>query len=560
MELGHANRYHESQMLQHSKPEGSKGNRGMKKRCAVAAWLAISSVFAPIPVASATWSILIVNGRTKEIAVGSATCLTNFDLQQNLPVVLVDVGAACAQSLVDVGANNRMVIWNELLAGTDPDEIIAILAEINNQHQSRQYGIVDTQWQATTFTGTSAGQWRGGVVGFEGDIYYAIQGNVLTGEPVVEQAELAVLNTPGDLPTKLMAAMEAARAMGGDGRCSCSAIDPTSCGAPPVEFEKSAHIGFMIVARSGDTDGVCTSSQGCANGDYFLELNVPFQTSLDPDPVFQLQDMLDVFRAEHVGRPDAVHSEVVVSPQAVPGIGTHQSSMIIQVVDWQDAPVTDPSLAVTIQHAAGSAGLATIGEVAAIAPGIFGCILSTSGGVGRDRFRVTVNDGIRPVVLIPYPGLILAARADFDMDGDVDLVDFEPLTACMAGPAHPVSPTCPPADFDADLDIDLLNFAEFARSFTAPPCRFLHITQQPVASFHPCGTPFDVIADAMGDPAPQYQWFLNGVAIPGATAAAYHVDSATNADHGFYSCRISNTCESIMTNSVLVRVFPNPCP
>lgn len=511
--------------------------------------------------ARATWSIIIVDGRTKEIAVGSATCLTGFDLQRNLPVVLVDVGAACAQSLVDSNAVNRMVIWNELLNGTDPDAIITILAGLGNQHQSRQYGIADTRWRMTTFTGNNAGQWRGGVTGFAGDLYYAIQGNVLTGAPVVQMAEQAVLNAPGDLSDKLMAAMEAARAMGGDGRCSCSVLAPTSCGAPPPSFEKSAHIGFMIVARTGDIDGVCTAALGCANGDYWMTFNVPFQMSTDPDPVFQLQDLYEAFRLDHIGRPDAVHSLSLVTPPAVPGQGTHAAMLTVQFRDWQDNEVDgSTTLSVSVEHDASSAGLAQIGAVMPMGGGVFAVPLSTTGGVGRDRFRVIADDGVRPVVLIPLPELISAAQSDLDRDGDVDLADYQAWHACRTGPHQPLPDECADADVDDDHDLDLFDDAEFMRTFTAPPCRVLDILQQPVPSFHTCGTPIDVSVGMLADPEAQFQWFLDGVPIPGATAATYHVDSATNADHGFYSCHVANTCGQVMTNSVLVRVFPNPCP
>ena len=37
---------------------------------------------------------------------------------------------------------------------------------------------------------------------------------MITGQPVLDQAEAALRNTPGGIPEKLMAAMEAARAMG----------------------------------------------------------------------------------------------------------------------------------------------------------------------------------------------------------------------------------------------------------------------------------------------------------------------------------------------------------
>src|SRR5262245_3596304 len=163
---------------------------------------------------SATWSINIVDTASREIAVGSATCLTNFDLLRGLPVVRVDVGAAAAQSSIDAGAVNRMRIWNGLINGDSPEAILALLASMDASHQSRQYGIVDVQGRAITFTGTNCGAFANGLTGQVGTLVYAIQGNVITGQPVLNEAEEAILTTAGGLPEKLMAAMEAARSMG----------------------------------------------------------------------------------------------------------------------------------------------------------------------------------------------------------------------------------------------------------------------------------------------------------------------------------------------------------
>lgn len=215
--------------------------------------------------AQATWSILLVNTKTGEIAIGSATCLTGFDLQANTPVLITGIGGATAQSFVDQGGFNRVFIRDRLLMGQSPVDILSGLAVFDGSgHQTRQYGIIDTRsgGRAATFSGTGAGAWAGGLtgrgtaIGHAGtDVVYAIQGNVLTGAPVVQMAEAAVLATPGDLAAKLMASMEAARAMGGDGRCSCSGGNPTGCGVPPPTFTKSAHIAYMLIARTGDRDG-----------------------------------------------------------------------------------------------------------------------------------------------------------------------------------------------------------------------------------------------------------------------------------------------------------------
>lgn len=205
--------------------------------------------------AEATWSIIIIDTRTGEIGVASATCLTGFDLRANTPVLIPGVGAATAQSAVDSTGQNRVKIRDLLVQGMDPNAIVGTLAGFDTAHQSRQYGIADTLGRTATFTGLGAGAWAGGQVGQIGDLVYAVQGNVLTGEPVVAAAVQAIIDTPGDIAAKMMASMEAARSMGGDGRCSCSGGNPTGCGAPPPTFTKSAHIAYMLIARDGDTAG-----------------------------------------------------------------------------------------------------------------------------------------------------------------------------------------------------------------------------------------------------------------------------------------------------------------
>lgn len=202
--------------------------------------------------AHATWSILIVNPRTGEIGVASATCLFGLDLRELTPLLITDLGGVTAQSFGDTTGQNRTFIRDRMIQGFTPPEILDLLAVFDAGHQTRQYGMVDVRGGVATFTGTQAGAWAGGVTGQVGELVYCVQGNVLTGAPVVALAEQAIIATPGDLPEKLMAAMEAAASMGGDGRCSCSAGDPEGCGSPPPSFDKSAHVGYMLVARPGD--------------------------------------------------------------------------------------------------------------------------------------------------------------------------------------------------------------------------------------------------------------------------------------------------------------------
>ena len=67
------------------------------------------------------------------------------------------------------------------------------------------------------------------------------------------------VNLADDQPSPVAVA---ARALGGDGRCSCSVSQPTSCGVPPPGFQKSAHVAVFVVARLGDTNGLCNRIRG----------------------------------------------------------------------------------------------------------------------------------------------------------------------------------------------------------------------------------------------------------------------------------------------------------
>ena len=69
--------------------------------------------------AAATWSIVVVDTRTGEVGVASATCLPSFDLRQALPIIRIGRGAGAAQSAIDVNAINRRVMWDGFRDGLD---------------------------------------------------------------------------------------------------------------------------------------------------------------------------------------------------------------------------------------------------------------------------------------------------------------------------------------------------------------------------------------------------------------------------------------------------------
>lgn len=352
--------------------------------------------------ALATWSIVIVNTRTGEVCVASATCLPNFNLRKATPVVIPGVGVAAAQSYLD-GIGNRLVIHNQMLIGLDPNDILDIIAARDNQLRLRQYGMVDLQGRALTFTGSGAGAWAGGVTGQVGDLVYAIQGNVLAGQLVVDDCEAAILNTPGDMADKVMAAMEAAHLAGGDGRCSCDPIHADSCGAPPPNFTHSAYCAYFLIARPGDPKKECDMNLGCGRGAFFLGLNIKNLGPNDPEPIGLLRQEYDTWRLDKAGKPDSVHSLVIPSKTSVSSMQSELVRYDIELYDIEGASIQQGGATITLEHQDDSQGLVVVQNVIDHQDGSYSVDVQspTDSGVERFAFRVDDGNGYTPLLWPP---------------------------------------------------------------------------------------------------------------------------------------------------------------
>lgn len=350
--------------------------------------------------ALATWSIVVLNHKTGEVCVATATCIPDFQIRRYVPVIRVGLGAGAAQSWVDSQAYNRGLIWDALEEGATPDRVLQRLLTVGDSPQDRQYGIVAFTGEARTFSGTNCGAAVANLTGEVGDLSYAIQGNLLVGWLPVLDAETALLNTPGDLATKVMAAMQAARFAGGDGRCSCSPNAPTSCGEPPASFVHSSHCATMVIARMGDIDGVCNIGSGCANGTYYMRRNWEGGVN-DIDAVEGLQERWDVWRANLQGRPDAILSEVAPKDQRLPADGLSTTLVTVRMVDVEGVPLVTGGATVTLEPRHEGADPAVPGPVTDHGDGTYTFELTSTGTPGTGEWGIRVDDGIKPVLLWP---------------------------------------------------------------------------------------------------------------------------------------------------------------
>ena len=234
--------------------------------------LILASLLALPSPAFATWSVVAVDRSTGRLVIASATCVNRDD--QFLPsvqaVVVPGKGVAACQASVDGTHTNQMLVFNELQKGTEPKAIIELLSA-DPAFQSRQFGIVDLQGRRAGHSGLTNGyvaqDVQGQVPGTE--IFYSIQGNILRPGEVVPNAIKAFLSSSGAITDRVMAAMEAADASGGDSRCACPA-PPADGSTPKIACDgKTAHVAYILMAEKTDTNGDSHN-----NGKYALFLRV----------------------------------------------------------------------------------------------------------------------------------------------------------------------------------------------------------------------------------------------------------------------------------------------
>ena len=129
-----------------------------------------------------------------------------------VPWAQAGVGAVATQSFANTSFGPRGLAM--MATGFSAQETLDRLLEDDPDKELRQVGLVDVKGGAATFSGTGCFAWAGGVSGNG----YAIQGNILAHGEVVPAMENTFLETKGNLPSRLHAALLAGDRAGGDKR------------------------------------------------------------------------------------------------------------------------------------------------------------------------------------------------------------------------------------------------------------------------------------------------------------------------------------------------------
>jgi uncharacterized Ntn-hydrolase superfamily protein len=213
----------------------------------------------------ATYSIVARDAKTGEL--GVAVQSHWFSVGSMVSWAEAGVGAVATQSFVDPSYGP---LGLELMrAGKSAPEALAALLAADAQKDVRQVGMVDAKGRAATFTGRLDIPAAGGQQG-DG---YVVQANLMEKPTVWPAMARAYESATGDLAARLLAALDAAEAEGGDIRGRQSAA--------------------LLVVKAQST--------GRPWADKTFDLRVEDH----PDPLGELRRLVDVQRAyNHMGAGD----------------------------------------------------------------------------------------------------------------------------------------------------------------------------------------------------------------------------------------------------------------
>ncbi len=176
--------------------------------------IAIFMMFGYYP-ALATWSIIVIDPKTKEIGMAGASCSYNC---YGIGSVVPGQGAVMVQAMSNNRARAKGVAM--LKEGATPAQIISEMRKPEFDPERQQYAVVrmDDKGLPATYTGQSTHAYNGALTANG----VSVQGNTLTNENEIKLIFDAVMKARRELRSVqeiLMIALEAGSRAGGDKRC-----------------------------------------------------------------------------------------------------------------------------------------------------------------------------------------------------------------------------------------------------------------------------------------------------------------------------------------------------
>jgi uncharacterized Ntn-hydrolase superfamily protein len=216
----------------------------------------------------ATWSIIVIDPRTKEIGIAGASCTYNC---YGIGRIIPDMGAIIVQAMSNSQAREKGV--EMILAEAEPEQIILALRDPAFDPERQQYAIVTIKYmdRPGTYTGDSTKNHKGTLTASG----ISVQGNTLTNEDELKIILDAVLKGQKDslhIADILMNALEAGSNAGGDNRCG----------------EQRATSAFIMVAKPDAKKS-------------YLNLNIFGQGKGGQNAVTMLRKKFEKWKRKHQG-------------------------------------------------------------------------------------------------------------------------------------------------------------------------------------------------------------------------------------------------------------------
>ncbi len=203
----------------------------------------------------ATFSIVARDPETGDL--GVAVQSKFFNAAAIVPWAKAGVGAIATQAFANYSYGPEGLKLLE--QGLTASEVVRRLTEADPDRERRQLAVIDARGNVAHFTGSRCIPWAGAVAGPN----YSAQGNILVGEEVVRAMGRAFETARGDLADRLVAALAAGQAAGGDARGQQSA-------------------GLLVVRKGA----------GFGGSDRYIDLRVDDH----PRPIEELQRLLARYR------------------------------------------------------------------------------------------------------------------------------------------------------------------------------------------------------------------------------------------------------------------------
>jgi uncharacterized Ntn-hydrolase superfamily protein len=172
-----------------------------------------------------TYSIVAYDSASGDLGVAVQSKFPNVG--GIVPWAQAGVGAVATQSLGNTAYGERGL---DLIAqGATAEEALRIIMRTDTMLQDRQVGIVDARGNAASFTGRTTFDWAGGrtggsagQTGGKGEVIvgrgYTAQANIMVSDQTVKNLAETFERSKGSLADRLMAALKAGQAGGGDKR------------------------------------------------------------------------------------------------------------------------------------------------------------------------------------------------------------------------------------------------------------------------------------------------------------------------------------------------------